>query len=206
MEARSCDDTITTRILRKQLDMAVALTIHSGQLQKLQRVLGHIKNGVPRAVVPAINRSLSSGRTVVKREIRKEYLIKAKDIPTTIRRATYGSLSGQIRIEQGMLPLSNFKVVPRGIQRRKNKRPLFAQVKKGGGGVIKSAFFIPGGGPYSRIGPSRHPIYLLKTISAAIMATQPSVGPAANKAMGDTFAKRIDHEMKRVLASAGGHS
>jgi hypothetical protein len=180
----------------------VAIEIHSGQMAKLREKLAHIEKGVPRVLVPAVNRALASGKTVISREIRAHYVIKAKDIPMTITRATYGTIGGSIRISQGMLPLDKFNVRPRGVQRRKKKRPIFAQVKKGGGGIIKSAFYIPSGGPYSRIGPSRFPIFKLATISAAIMATQPSVGPAANKKMGETLDKRIDHELKRVLAGA----
>jgi hypothetical protein len=180
----------------------VAIQIHSGEMAKLTAKLTRIKNGVPRVVVPAVNRALASGKTVISREIRAHYTIKQKDIPMTVSRASYGSLGGSIRISQGMLPLDKFNVRPRGVQRRKNKRPIFAQVKKGGGGIIKSAFYIPSGGPYSRIGPSRFPIFKLATISAAIMATQPSVGPAANKKMGDTLDKRLDHELRRVLNGA----
>lgn len=180
----------------------VAIEIHTGQMARLEGKLTRIKNGVPKVLVPAINRALASGKTVVKREIREDYTIKAKDIPATVQRASYGNLTGSITISQGMLPLEKFNVRPRGVQRRKVKRPIFAQVKKGGGGFIPHAFFIPSGGPYSRIGPERFPIYKLSTISAAIMATQPAVGPAVNKKMGDTLDKRIDHELKRVLAGA----
>jgi hypothetical protein len=184
--------------------MPVAIQIDAKQMAKLQRVVGDIKLGVPKVLAPAINRALASGKTVVSREIRKEYLIKAKDIPAVVTRASYGRLSGQIRIDQGMLHLDRFKVHPRGIS-RKNKRGVHAQVKRsGGGGWIQHAFNIPSGGPYARIGPSRHPIFKLATISAAIMATQPTVGPEVNKKMGDTLAKRIDHEIERVLARAGG--
>lgn len=182
----------------------VALKIDTRQLAKLQRTVGHIKDGVPKALVPAINRALDKGKTTVKREIRKEYTIKSKDIPVAVHRANRGTLSGAVKIQQGMLPLDKFNVRPRGVQRRKVKRPIFAQVKKGGGGIIQGAFYIPQGGPYSRIGPDRFPIYKLATIGAAIMASQPAVGPEVNKQMGDTLAKRIDHEIKRVMASAGG--
>ena len=177
----------------------VAIDIDASQLNKLQRALGHIKNGVPRALSSAINRALASGQTVVKREIRKDYLIKAKDIPTKIERATFGNLGGTIIIRSGMLPLSKFKVTG-GFG---CKRTLFAQVKKGGGGYIPRAFMTSFGGPFQRRGSSRLPIKRLMTIGAPIMASQPNVGPAANKAMGDTLAKRIDHEIIRVLNSAG---
>jgi hypothetical protein len=180
----------------------VAIEIHSGAMGQLAAKLAHIEKGVPKVLVPAINRALASGKTVVKREIREDYTIKAKDIPATVQRATYGNLNGSIKISQGMMPLDHFNVRPRGVQRRKKKRPIWAQVKKGGGGFIGSAFYIPSGGPYSRIGRERFPIYKLATISAAIMATQPAVGPEVNKKMGDTLDKRIDHELKRVLAGA----
>jgi hypothetical protein len=38
------------------------------------------------------------------------------------------------------------------------------------------------------------------------MASQPTVGPEVNKAMGDALDKNIDQQIKRVLAGAGGHS
>jgi hypothetical protein len=183
--------------------MPVALQIDSSQMKKLQRSLGSIKDGVPKALAPAINRALSSGQTVVKREIRKEYLIKAKDIPTKVHRATRSTLSGQIRIDQGMLDISKFVYRPKGVQKRKNKKPLFVQVKKGGGGIVARGF-VTSQGPFQRRSTApRLPIRRILTIGASIMATQPNVGPAVNKAMGDTLAKRIDHEINRVMANAG---
>jgi hypothetical protein len=184
----------------------VALTIDTRQLQKLQRALGHIKNGVPRALAPAINQALNKGRTEVKREIRKEYIIKAKDIPIRISGANRTRLGGSIIIEQGMLDLNKLRVTPMAPVRRKG-RHVFAQVRTGGGGVMPGAFVIAAGsyvGPFVRRGPANLPIRKLITISAAIMASQPTVGPAVNKAMGDTLDKRIDSQIKRVLGSAGG--
>jgi hypothetical protein len=180
----------------------VALNIDTRQLDKLQRKLQSIEKGVPKALVPAINRALARGKTVVKRQIRKEYLIKAKDIPVAVNKATRATLAGAVTVQQGMLGLDKFRVRPRGYSTHKGhrRRELYAQVKRGGGGVIPSAFYIPSGGPYRRISPSRHPIFKLKTIGAAIMASQPAVGPEVQKEMGDTLAKRIDHEMERVLA------
>jgi hypothetical protein len=186
--------------------MPVALQIDSRQMAKLQRSLGDIKDGVPKALAPAINRALSSGQTVVKREIRKEYLIKAKDIPTKVHRATRSTLSGEIRIDQGMLDISKFVYRPKAVRRGKKQRPLFVQVKKSGGGIVKRGF-VTSSGPFQRRSrASRLPIRRILVIGAPIMASQPSVGPAVNKTMGDTLAKRIDHEITRVLASAGGHS
>ena len=177
----------------------VAVDIDTRDLLKARRAVGHIKNGVPRVIVPAVNRSLAKGQTEVRRGIRNVYLIKQKDIPTKITRATYGSIKGQVLIQQGMLPLDKFRYTG-----GTGRKQLFAQVKKGGGGYIPRGFVYPGRGPYRRTETSRLPIHRLFTIGAPIMASQPSVGPAVNKAMGEMLATRLDHEIKRVLASAGG--
>lgn len=180
----------------------IALQVDTRQLAKLQKALANIKNGVPRALAPAINRALDKGRTTVKREIRKEYLIKAGDIPIAVQGASQGNLNGQIVVASGMLPLDRFQVRPRGVARRP-VGGLYAQVKKGSGGNISDAFNIPGKVAFRRRGSSRLPIKRLYTIGAAIMASQPNVGPEVNKQMALTLARRIDHELKRVLASAG---
>lgn len=178
----------------------VEILIKTGQLKKVQRTMEGIKNGVPRVLAPAINRALDKGRTEVRREIRKIYLIKQKDIPIHKNGASYAHLNGSLVISQGMLPLDKFDVRPRGVQKRKVKKVLYARVKKSGGGPMPGAFYIPTGGPYVRTGNSRLPIKRLLTIGASIMASQPTVGPAASKAMSETLDKRIDHEIKRVLA------
>ena len=181
----------------------VEVSIDSRQLAKLTRAVANIQNGVARVLAPAINRALNSGRTTVRREIRKVYLIKQKDIPVAVHGASRQRLSGQIVIRDTMLDASKFIYKPRGIQKRKNKKPLFVQIKKGAGGYVKHAFVAQTGGytgPFQRTQPERLPIRKLITIGAPIMASQPNVGPAVNKNMGDTLAKRIDHEIKRVMA------
>jgi hypothetical protein len=182
----------------------VAIQIDASQLKRLTRAVKNIATDVPKVLAPAINRALDKGRTTVKREIRKRYLIKAKDIPIAVRGASTGNLNGAIVIRQGMLELNKFKVSPRGITTRKRVGGIFAQVKVGGGGKMPDAF-IPAGvgyvGPFIRAaGAGRLPMHKLLTIGAPIMATQPGVGPEVNKQMGDTLAKRIDHELQRVLA------
>jgi hypothetical protein len=185
----------------------VALTIDSGQLKKLTRAVRHIQDGVPRALSPAINRALDHGRTVVKREIRKDYIIKAKDIPVRVRGANQARLTGEVRLQQGMLDLNKFKVTPPGVQKAKNKRVISAQVKLAGGGrLIPHGFVQRMGtgyvGPFVRKGPARLPLKKLVTIGAPIMASQPGVGPVVQKAMGIALAKNIDQQIVRFLATA----
>jgi len=188
----------------------VGITIDARQLKRLEKAARGIKDGVPKVLSPSINRALNRGRTVVRREIRKEYLIKQKDIPIVVHGANKNRLRGQIVIKDGMLPLGKFKVTPRGVTRRR-RQLLKAQVKKAGsGGQLPHAFnaTMQGyTGPFMRYhGVGRLPIRRLITIGAPIMASQPNVGPAANKAIGDSLAKEIDRNMQRLLISKGGHS
>lgn len=183
----------------------VALQIDPRQLRKLEMAVQNIKNGVPRALSAAVNRTLDKGRTTVRREIRKEYLIKQKDIPIKVFRASQARPSGEVRLDQPMLELSKFKVTPRGVQTRRHKRPIRAQVKIASGGKLISHGFVarmPSGyvGPFVRKGDARFPIKKLMTIGAPIMATQPHVGPAVQKAMGEALATNIDSQISRFMA------
>jgi len=187
----------------------VVINIDAPQMAKMIRAVDHIENGVPRVLVPAINRTLAKGNTEVKREIRKIYTIKAKDIPTKVRKASAFSgdvVGGDVTVKDTMLDLNKFQFTPRGVTRGKRQRPVKATVRKGAGGFIRGAFIaaMPSGylGPFRRVGPERLPVKKLLAIGAGIMASQPTVGPAVNKAMGDMLDKRIDHEVKRVLAKA----
>lgn len=184
------------------------LTIDTKQLQMVTRATRDIKNGVPRVMAPAINRALASGQTAVRREIRKVYVIKQKDIPTKLHRARYAALEGSIRIEQGMLGVDKFfykPLFPNPKGSGKRRKQLFVRVKKGGGGFIARGFPTNAkGGPFQRRSEApRLPIRKLLAIGAPIMASQPNVGPVAMKTMEETLAKRIDHELQRVLANAG---
>lgn len=178
------------------------VTINPSQLRKMERALKGIHNGVPKALAPAINRTLDRGRTVVKQEIRKNYVIKAKDIPITMHRASTDHLKGEVEVRSGMLPLNRFSVKPSRVQRGRTRRPLFVQVRVGGGGILPHAFVATTGsytGPFERVGNSRLPIRKLMGISAAIMASQPNVGPVVQREMDATLEKRIDYEIKRAL-------
>ena len=185
----------------------VAVNIDARQLNRMLPVLEKIKDGVKRVVPPSINRALNKGRTEIRREIRKNYIIKQKDIPMRVVGANMAKLGGAIILKQGMIDTGKFRVQPRF--RTVRRRPLIVQVRtRGGGGLIPRGFMtnLRYAGPYERVGEGRFPIRKLLTIGAPIMATQQNVGPIANKAIGDTLAKELDRNFKRIMASAGGHS
>ena len=175
----------------------IGIQVIATQLARLTKAIGHIKDGVPKAVRPAVWRALELGRTEIKREVRKAYVVKAGLINVRLQME---GMNGTASVEHpGMLKLYDMKLNPKGVQTRKQKKPVFAQVKVGGGGTMPGAFVaqMQSGhvGVFIRqAGAGRNPINELHTISPPIMASQPAVGPAVNK--------RMDHELRRVLASA----
>jgi hypothetical protein len=184
------------------------LTIDIAQLKKIEQATRNIRNGTAKVLAPAINRALTQGQTAVRREIRKIYVIKQKDIPTKVHKASQSRLQGAIVISGGMLGVDKFYFAPlfppaKGAGKR--KKQLFVRIKKGGGGFVTRGF--PTNkfkAPFQRRAEApRLPIRKLIAIGAPIMASQPTVGPAALQVMGDTLAKRIDYQLTRVLASAG---
>jgi len=175
----------------------LSIQIDSRDIAKLEGIVGHIRRGVPRVLVPAVNRALDKGRTEVRREIRKIYVIKQKDIPIKVRHASYVEIQGAVSLTQSMLGLDKFRY--RGGTGRKQ---LWGQVKKGGGGFIPRGFIYPGRGPFKRSGEARLPIHKILSIGAPIMASQPTVAPNVIKAMEDTLDSRMNHEIERVMATA----
>ena len=183
----------------------IEIKIDASQLRKLERVVKHIEDGVPRALAPAINRALDHGRTTVRREIRKEYLIKLKDIPIRVSGASRERLGGKVIVAQGMLDLAKFKVTPRGVQKRKYKKPITVKVRvRTGGKIIPHGFVahMPQGytGPFVREGAARFPIRKLLAIGAGIMASRPTVAPIVQSEMADSLAKNIDSQIARLRA------
>ena len=183
----------------------VSLTITGDQMKRLQKAMSQIKDGVPKALAGAINRTLNKGKTEVKRAIRQHYLIKAKDIPAKVRGVNPTRLyNGQLFIRDTMVDLNKFRVRPKGVQRRKNKKMLFVQVKTTGGKLMPHAFVagMPSGyiGPFERRGTERLPIDKLVAIASAIMASQKDVMSTVQKAMDETLDVAVGQQINRYMA------
>jgi hypothetical protein len=181
----------------------VEIELDASAVAKLIGVIGQIKNGISRVMVPAINTSVTHGRTVLKREIRKEYTIKARDIPTDVHYATPEHLGGSVTVRSGMLGLEKFKYTPKNPP--KHPRMVRAEVRIGKGGNLPHAFVarMPNAlvGIFTRVGKTRLPIRRRLAIGASIMASQPRVQDIVGKEMASTLVKRINSQVERLLGS-----
>jgi hypothetical protein len=182
----------------------VEIELDPSAVRKLINTVGFIKDGVPKVLLPAMNRTLNHGRTVLSRAIREDYTIKAKDIPVRVKYPNLSRLAGSVYIQQGMLGLEKFKHTPKDPP--KHPRMVHAEVRIGRGGNIPHAFVakMPNGfvGIFTRVGKARLPIKRRLAIGASIMASQPHVRTKTGLAMRDMLIKRVNHEVDRVLQRA----
>ncbi|WP_313891126.1 phage tail protein [Psychrobacillus sp.] len=171
-------------------------------LKEVQSRLGSFKSKAPNAIASALNRGMSNINTNIKKEVRKEYHIKAGDIDVTLKknRASKGSLSAEVKSKGGAIPLDKFKVTPKSIN-PKRKSTLSVAVKKDGVKKLKGAFMADINGPklFLRAKKSRLPIGRLFGPSIPQMLGNEDIGSPIQEKGQDAFEKRLDHEINRIL-------
>lgn len=187
------------------------ITISAESIAKAQKALAGVKGGAQKALSRSINDGIKRGATVMKREVRSEYLIAYKDVPIVTRLASGGALGGALEVKHdGMLKLYDFRVRPKGVQKRKNKTAISAQVKQSGGGTISHGFvaqmpsghmgaFVRSSGTSMPSKPWKEQIKELHTINAAIMVGTDTIGTAVQEAVIEQFEARLDHHIARLL-------
>ncbi len=82
------------------------------QFRRIQEVLQHLPNDIPKAAASAINRANESARTEAVRKARDEYVIQASQVRKTIdiRKASASNLFASMRSKGRPRPLSMFKI------------------------------------------------------------------------------------------------
>lgn len=188
----------------------IDIKIEGDTIERITRALANVKNGAPKAFSRGINEALDRGRTECVRAATAEYLIKAGDVRASLslKRASFGSMSGEIRSVAPMLPLIKFEVKPPGYQqRRKKKRPISARVKRGGGGgTIERGFLAPTGklgrGAFERMGPERVPLKEFYTVGPSVMLGSATVSEQVENRMREVLEKEIERQAALLLSQA----
>lgn len=114
----------------------MSFIVQDQDIKRVQKMLAGVPKGADKAIANALNKSARTAVTGVIKGIRKNYVItspNARKYGTYIRRAKPGKLEAKINIKGKVLALSYFKA-------SQNSSGVMAQVKKGGGGKITSAF------------------------------------------------------------------
>lgn len=168
------------------------------QISKIENALSGVKNGAPRAISRAINRTVSFGKTRISKLTREEYTIRAGDIKSASKtfKANASNLRGEISFKGRTKQLRDFGV-------RVNRKGLRVSVKRGTGFKRLPTAFIRtvNSGPaiMRRVGRERYPLEVLHGPSVPQMAGSVNVTPKVAKDIEAKLSERLEHEMNAIL-------
>ena len=168
------------------------------------------KKDVPKAVVSALNRTIKTVGTDMKREAVKGYEIKAGDVQKTLKigRASASNMQANASSTGRPLGLFHFKVKPRKpTKRAKNikvkikKTDGYKEIKTNPKAFIanKNALNV-----FKRVGKNRLPIERLATLSIPQMISQPQALERIQTHAEETLEKRVKHEIEFRLSKVKG--
>ena len=189
----------TNRAGHGSLGLSVSVETVNNSLDRLQKILGNVPGAMYRASAAAIKRALQSGKTAVKKTIAQEYYISSGSfLANTRERYTVGSDGFDLHYSGWVIPLIKFHY-----SGGKGGR-VHAAVKRGGGGEITEAFLQSVGGHvglFERESPARLPIHeLFGPSTPQMMYTNPAVVEEVDRKVSETYEKRIEHEIGRILS------
>lgn len=174
------------------------------QIDRAERLLGHIPGAAPKAMARAINRATESARTEAARKVRSMYYITQKDVKSTIKvyPASPGDLSALVVSRGNLIALTKFRITPKKPQ-PKRKSDIIVRVKRGSGGPVKKAFVakMKSGhtGVFRRAGKQRYPINQMYGPSIPEMIGNPTVTGWVEEKARERLDQRLEHEIKRAL-------
>lgn len=186
----------------------LTVDIAEDSLDKATRLLAGVSDGVYKAVGSALTRAAAAGRTAAKQPITQEYTISQSEFLAQTRninhfvRESDGGISVAFGFRGNVIPLTKFKTSIN------SNGQVVTQVKRSGAAeTLNRAFSAQMGGHrgiYERTGPSRFPVEeLYGPATPQMMYSNEDVLDEIEQKMADTYEKRIDHEILRVLNGWG---
>ena len=194
------------------------ITIDDKELEKAQKLLGGIENGVKRAITSAINHSLGKAKTKLKKKITQEYYIKSSDVEKTlsIKKANYSTLAGTISSRSKRTSLTKLKIKKSGtsilsgvrksngikLLRGKDElfgKPFTTKMKNGHTGVFQRKTKQRIGVGMGSSSEQENPIQELYTLSIPQMAGEKGVQKYIEEEAEKMVNERFEHEVERIL-------
>ena len=186
----------------------LTVDIAEDSLDRVTKLLAGISGGVYKAVGSALNRAAAAGKTAAKQPVTREYSISQSEFLSQTRninhfvRDTSGGLSVVFGFRGNVIPLMKFNT------RVNNSGQVVTQVKRSGAAATLDRAFTAqmGGhrGVYERVGVKRFPVEeLYGPATPQMMYSNEEVMDEIEDKMAETYEKRIDHEILRVLNGWG---
>lgn len=186
----------------------VIVDVVEDSLDKATRLLAGINGGVYKAVGSALTRAAAAGKTAAKEPVTKEYTISQSEFLARTRninhfvRESSGGISVVFGFRGNVIPLMKFNTRVNG------SGQIVTQVKRSGSAeTLNRAFSAQMGGHrgiYERVGVSRFPVEeLYGPATPQMMYSNEEVTDEIERKVADTYEKRIDHEILRILNGWG---
>lgn len=176
----------------------VNIAFDKKQMEIAQAMLSGIKNGMPKAVSRAINRTATATNVQASILIKKEYTIK-NGTKGKVTRATTSRLAGNVNFKGRPRLLHNFSM---GI----TKKGITARIKKSSRRrLIPRTFIRPlknsnvPGVFQRKKGAARYPVKVLHGPSLPQMAGNVNVQPEVEKFIQQKMDERLNHEVDALL-------
>ena len=189
----------------------IVVDVAEESLDRVTKLLAGINGGVYKAVGSALTRAAAAGKTVAKRAVSQEYTISQSEFLTQTKNINHfiRESSGEISVVFGfkgyVIPLLKFNT------RTNNNGQVVAQVKRSGAGEVLDRAFSAQSAVhghrviFEREGLSRIPITeLYGPATPQMMYSNEAVTDEIEQKMAETYEKRIDHEILRILNGCGG--
>ena len=199
------------------------LTVKLKGLDRVMRLFD--EKIVSSAASQAINETVRGVRTATSKEIRNEWNVKKKDLDKKLRAikmARYGDLEGIVEARSASFSLSYFgakfykgntvqdRTSGKRLKRASGKGGVYVKIKRSGGVThMPNAFMaaVKAGkgsashiGIFHRVGKSRLKIVERRVITVGSMFEKAPVQAAAAKAVDETFSRRFNHHIDRLMS------
>lgn len=177
----------------------IEITYDRNMLTQIERRLGKMKSEAPKALKNAINMTARQVRTDLKKEVRRQYIVKAGEVAKrlTMKRATNSHLEATIFVKGKPVKITNYKTTT-------PKKGAKAQVLKSGGlkplvgpkGI--TAFKGLNGLIWQRRSKERMPIKPLSAVSIP-KAVEVRVYDNIEPGIKENLKRNVDAQVKRIL-------
>lgn len=179
-------------------------------LSRVNKILAGIPGGIWKASYAALKRAGNTAKTRAGQFASAEYAIKKGDFMKNVHHKSHitseagGIVSMRVSYAGNVIPLLSFNT------RYSRNGLLQTQVKRGGAStVLEHAFAAKVFGPigaFERVGERRFPVEQKYGPSTAHMMSSENVVEKMDDTVRETFERRLEHEITRVLNGWGGKS
>lgn len=179
------------------------IEIDADKLREVERRLRQYPKQAPVVISRALNRAATNVKSNASKKAREVYRIKAQDVNKSfkINRASRNNLSATVVSSGGSIGLEKFKTNARDPSQKKPRAFKAAVKKQGSLRTILRGFVadLSGVKVFRRTSKERLPIQRLFGPPVPQMVGNPELRRFIEDQAAETFEKRLDHEISRVM-------